>query len=46
MSIVWSPVNQAFLILFGSGPVATRSVLAICATRADAEARLADWSRA
>lgn len=44
-SIQFSPVMQAFLILFGSGAVYTRNVLAICPTREDAEWRLAEWSR-
>ena len=26
---VWSPVNRAYLVLFGTGPVAERSVLRI-----------------
>lgn len=42
-TIQFSPVNQAFLILFGSGPTHTRSVLAVCATRSDAEWQLAQW---
>ncbi len=26
---VWSPVNQAYLVLFGRGPIAERSLLRI-----------------
>ena len=44
-TIVFSRVNCAFFILFGDGPVHTRSLLALCPTRADAEALLASWSR-
>lgn len=42
-SIVFSPVNQAWFILFGTGPVATRSVLRIVASREEAEELLASW---
>ena len=44
-TIVFSRVNCAFFILFGRGPVPTRSVLAVVPTRAEAEALLADWTR-
>lgn len=42
-TIAFSPVMQAFLILFGAGPVHTRTVLAICASRNDAEGLLSQW---
>lgn len=42
LSVVWSGVNRAYFVLFGSGPVAERSVLAVLNTAADVLAWAAD----
>jgi hypothetical protein len=39
---IWSPVNRAWLILFGTD-AATASLLRIVNTREEADALLAEW---
>lgn len=41
--LIWSPVNQAWLVLFGTGHVSTRSVLRIFNDKQDAIEEMRDW---
>ena len=35
ISVAWAPANQAYLVLFGSGPIDTRQVLRVINARED-----------